>query len=280
MADGSAPSNQTRQELRRRGAEVLAVLGHGTTPPRPRPLYLSSVAGMQHFTTDALWGSVWSRPGLTMRLRVLVTLSILASLQRLSQLRTYLNSALNIGLDPVEVRETLIQCSAFAGFPVTVNALESLREVLEARGTSVEADEVIEVSLDELDERGARLQAQLFGAAGLSGAAGLAEVAGLSGVTGDTGDALGRLERDFVFGELLHRPGLDLPTRASCALASVVALRLPEEERAWVAGCLRVGVDAEAVGEIVLHTAYYAGFPAAREAMQIVNEVTAEGITH
>jgi 4-carboxymuconolactone decarboxylase len=252
----------TRQELRLRGAEVLSQLGHGTTPPRSRPLYLASIGGMQHYTSEALWGSVWSRSDLTMRLRVLVTVSILASLQRLAQLRTYLNSALNVGLDAAEVREALIQCAAFAGFPTTVNALELLREVLEGRGLPVETDEVAEVDLDELDDRGLRLQQQLFGSASAAEVVGPRQVFAL-------------IERRFVFGEIFHRPGLDLPSRAACALASTVALRMPEEERAWTGACLRVGMEPATIGGIVVQSAYYVGFPAAREAMRIAYEVMA-----
>jgi 4-carboxymuconolactone decarboxylase len=261
-ADQSNESGEakSRQELRQRGAEVLSQLGHGTAPPRPRPLYLASVGGMQHYTSDALWGSVWSRPDLTMRIRVLVTVSILASLQRMAQLRTYLNSALNVGVDVTEVREALIQCAAFAGFPTTVNALELLREVLEGRGLPIDTAEVTEVELDELDGRGLKLQQQLFGAASA------VEVAGAQQV-------LALIERRFVFGEIFHRPGLDLLSRAICALASTVALRMPEEERAWIGACLRVGIEPATVGGIVVQSAYYVGFPAAREAMRIANEV-------
>jgi 4-carboxymuconolactone decarboxylase len=254
---------QSRDELRHLGAEVLSRLGHGTNPPRNRPLYLASVEGMEHYTGEALWGSVWARPGLTLRVRVLVTVSILATLQRSPQLRTYLNSALNAGLDPGEVREALIQCSAFAGFPVTVNALELFRDVIEARGTSVEGGEYTEVGLHELTARGGGLQERLFGAASTAGGQDRLEA----------WDVLDGLERGFVFGELFHRTGLDLPTRAVCALASVVALRLPNEQRAWVAGCLNAGDDPEAIGEVVLQSAYYAGFPAASAAMRIVHEV-------
>ena len=62
-----------------------------------------------------------------------VTLAVLTSLQRLAQLRTYLNSALNIGIGIRQIEEVLVQCSAAAGFPATVNALELLRDVLEGR---------------------------------------------------------------------------------------------------------------------------------------------------
>ncbi len=264
---GEVPS---RLELRRQGAEVLSQLGHGTTPPRARPLYLASVEGMQHYTSDALWGAVWSRPGLTMRLRVLVTLSILASLQRLPQLRTYLNSALNLGLDAAEVQETLIQCSAFAGFPATVNAMELFREALDSRAISVAGGEVPELELEELDARGMSLYTQLFGETDPPPPA-------IAGGGGDALETLMAVERRFVYGELFCRPGLDQPGRAVCALASVIALRYPEEQRAWAEGCLRMGVEPASIQEIILQSAYYAGFPAARLARDAIQGVLDAG---
>lgn len=256
---------RSRVGLRRRGAEVVSRLGHGTNPARARPLYLASVEGMEHYTGEALWGSVWSRPGLTLRVRILVTVSVLAALPRLPQLRTYLNSALNAGLDPGEVQEALIQCSAFAGFPTTVNALELFREVIDARGTTVERREVAEVDLEELAARGLDLQRQLFGDSSGRQPPDRLEAA----------DVLAGLEREFVFGELFQRPGLDLPTRAMCALACVVALRMPDDQRAWVTGCVRVGVEPRSIGEVVLQCGYYAGFPAASAAMRTAQEALA-----
>jgi 3-oxoadipate enol-lactonase / 4-carboxymuconolactone decarboxylase len=137
-----------------------------------------------------------------------------------------------------------------------------LREVLEGRGLPVETDEVAEVDLDELDDRGLRLQQQLFGSASAAEVVGPRQVFAL-------------IERRFVFGEIFHRPGLDLPSRAACALASTVALRMPEEERAWTGACLRVGMEPATIGGIVVQSAYYVGFPAAREAMRIAYEVMA-----
>jgi 4-carboxymuconolactone decarboxylase len=254
----------TRAELRRRGAEVLARLGHGTTPARARPLYLASVEGMSQYTGEALFGAVWSRPGLSLRHRLLVTVSVLACLQRLPQLRTYLNSALNVDLDPREVREALIQCSVFAGFPTTVNTLELFREVLEGRGLTLDREEVAVVELDELDARGGRLQEELFGAV-------VADP--LPGAAGDARRALAEIERRFVFGELFLRPQLDGPSRAVCALASVIALQRPDEQRAWAGACGRTGVEPAAIAEVVLQCAYYAGFPAAWSALAVVEEV-------
>jgi 4-carboxymuconolactone decarboxylase len=254
----------SRDQLRQRGDEVVAHLGHGTN--RARRQYLASIPGAQEYTREAVFASVWSRPGLTLRLRLLVTISVLTTLQRLPQLRTYLNSALNVHVDATELREALLQGSVFAGFPTTVNSLELLEEILEARGTVVAPEPVVHVSIEDLDARGRLLQERLFGAPA-------ATEVDIAGALGDAPGALDRIERQFAFGELFQRPDLDLAGRAMCGLAAVVALQRPEDQRRWAAACLRVGVEPAAVGEVVLQAAHYAGFPAAREAMDIVQEV-------
>jgi 4-carboxymuconolactone decarboxylase len=262
MSSGDVPGGRglpSRSALRQEGEAVVAELGHGTTPPRPRPLFSTALEGMGHYTAEALWGAVWTRPGLSRRHRLMVTLSVLTCLQRLPQLRTYLNSSLNTGLEPAAVAEVLVQCSVFAGFPVIVNGLELFREVLEARGVAVEPEPVQQVPAEVLDERGARLQAQLSGASS----------DGPDPVS-PTGPAavLAAIERRYVYGEIFHRPGLTLAERTMCALASVVALGDAEEQAAWKRACGNAGLDPETVDEVVLHVAHYAGFPAAHRALR------------
>jgi 4-carboxymuconolactone decarboxylase len=256
----------SREELRRRGAEVIEHLQHGTNPPRARPLYLASIPGMDHYNGEALWGGVWARPGLDLRLRMVVTLSILSCLQRLPQLRTYLNSALTIGLDPREIREILIQCSVYAGFPTTVNSLELLREVLERRNIEVPPTDVLEVSLDELEDRGRTLWEHLLGGTEPDDAVDAANL---------LAPDLRHIEIQYVFGEMYHRPGLDLKTRAICAIASLVALRFEDHLGAWLRGGLRAGLSRDELVETLMHSAYYAGFPAATDALVVASRVLA-----
>ena len=51
----------------------------------------------------------------------------------MTQLRTALNSGLDAGLTINEIKEILVQIYAYAGFPRTLNALNSFRNVLEER---------------------------------------------------------------------------------------------------------------------------------------------------
>jgi len=247
---------------------VQSALGHGTNPPRARPLHLGSVWGLEHYTSEALWGSVWARPGLDRRTRVLCTLAVLTSLQRMAQLRTYLNSALNVGVELAEIEEVLVQCSVQAGFPTTVNSLELLRDVLEARDrpSSAERTGVVDEpppDLDGLTERGRALAERLFGAPPSGPDSGPEEA-------GEPVRALSVVHERYVLGQIYLRPGLDLATRVLCTVAALTALGLDDEVARWAGAAGRVGLGRPAVEEVVLQCAYYAGFPAAERAMAAV----------
>lgn len=52
-----------------------------------------------------------------MKTREMLTVTSLAVQQTLPQLKAHINAALNVGVTPLEVRETLYQCAPFIGFP-------------------------------------------------------------------------------------------------------------------------------------------------------------------
>jgi 4-carboxymuconolactone decarboxylase len=234
---------------------VLADLRHGTYPPRTRDLYQSAVPGLGSYTTEALWGSVWARPALSRRDRLLATIAVMVALARLQQLRTYFNSALNFGVDPVELHEVAIQCSVHAGYPVTVNALELLRDVLEIRHETAELPDVPKVPIDELDRRGRALHLELFGSVPPVDE------------SGSPPSALTTVELQFGFGEILSRPGLDLRGRVIVAIAANLALRDASEVERWMAAGQRVGLTDVELDEVLLQAAHYVGLAPARRAL-------------
>lgn len=253
----------TREELRRKGDEIARRLGHGTNPPRPRPVATASIPGMQHYTRESIFGAVWARPGLELRYRMLATLSVLTCLQRLQQLRTYINSALNMGLGPQEVQEVFIHCSIYAGFPTAVNSLELAQEVFQQRGVTVPPMDVPEVSLEEMEARGQALRQSLMGDTDQGG-----YVAAADALAPD----LRRLAVQYGFGGLYHRPGLDLKSRVVCAIAALTALRAEPQLRNFMKAGVRVGLSRQEVVEVLMQTAPYAGFPAALNAVAIAQQ--------
>jgi 4-carboxymuconolactone decarboxylase len=81
--------------------------------------------------TEHIWGGLWNRPGLDLKFRSLVVISVLAATGHHHELQTHLRGALNLGWTPDELREAMLQIAGYAGFPASVEALRVLREVLD-----------------------------------------------------------------------------------------------------------------------------------------------------
>ncbi len=254
----------TRDELRRKGNEIRERLQHGTYPERARPRAVASIPGLRNFTGEAIFGSVWARPGLDIRYRMLATLSVLSTLQRLSQFQTYVHSALNMGMSPEEIQEVPIHCSLYAGFPSAVNSLELVHEAFQERGIEVQQTEVPEVSLEEMERRGRELRDQLLGTE---------DRGGYANALVDLAPDLRVLTYQFAFGEIFFRPGLDLKSRVVCTTAALTALRADGPLRNLLQAGPRVGFSKEEMVEVLMQTGGYAGYPAALNAISIAAQV-------
>lgn len=80
----------------------------------------------------------------------------------------------------------------------------------------------------------------------------------------------------YAWGEVWDRPGLDRAQRSIATLAALVALGAENEIAMHVRAALRNGLSAEQIKETILHTAIYAGLPAANSAFAIAQAVIAE----
>ena len=254
----------SREELRRKGGEIRERLQHGAYPVRERPRATTSIPGLRNFTGESIFGAVWSRPGLDIRYRMLATLSVLTSLQRLSQFETYVNSALSMGMQPEEIQEVPIHCSLYAGFPSAVNSLELVHKAFGERGVAVPQAEVPEVSLEELETRGRQLREQLFGEEGQGG---------YNAALMDLAPDLRTITYQYGFGEIFFRPGLDLKSRVVCTTAALTAVRADNQLRNFLRAGPRVGFTQEEITEVLIQTGGYAGYPAALNAISIAAEV-------
>jgi 4-carboxymuconolactone decarboxylase len=80
----------------------------------------------------------------------------------------------------------------------------------------------------------------------------------------------------YAWGEIWDRPDLSRRDRSIATLAVLVALRAENEVAMHVRAALRNGLTGEEIKEVILHTAVYAGLPAANAAFAIADEVIAE----
>jgi 4-carboxymuconolactone decarboxylase len=79
-----------------------------------------------------------------------------------------------------------------------------------------------------------------------------------------------------AWGDVWSRPGLDRRTRSAITLAVLTALRAESELPMHVRAARRNGLTAEEISEVLLHTAVYAGVPAANAAFAIAQRTLDE----
>ena len=94
-------------------------------------------------------------------------------------------------------------------------------------------------------------------------------VAGTTPLTAPFQDFITR----YAWGAVWGRDGLDRRTRSCVTLAVLTALRCEEELAMHVRAARRNGLTPDEIAEVLLHTAVYAGVPAANSALAIAQRV-------
>jgi 4-carboxymuconolactone decarboxylase len=80
----------------------------------------------------------------------------------------------------------------------------------------------------------------------------------------------------YAWGEVWSRPGLPRHTRSLVTLALMVALNRGDEFKMHVRAAFNNGVTRDEIRELLLHTAIYAGVPAANAAYHLAEEALEE----
>lgn len=96
---------------------------------------------LQQWVTEHAWGSTWQRDGIDLKTRSLVTVAMLVALGRVTELKGHLRGAVNNGASLVEIREVLLHAGVYAGAPAAVEGFRAAREVIDAMGLALPADD-------------------------------------------------------------------------------------------------------------------------------------------
>ena len=84
--------------------------------------------------TAIAWGTIWSRPGLPLKVRSLVTLGMLAALDRPDEIRGHVLGALNNGATMDEIIEVFVHSAGYCGFPASNGGVRLCVEVFTEQG--------------------------------------------------------------------------------------------------------------------------------------------------
>jgi len=214
-----------------------------------------------------IFGDVFDTGVLSDQTRELITVTILACLQTLPQLSAHTTAALNVGVQPIQIREAIYQLAPFIGFPRTLNAVAAINEVFRGHGMDLPLPPQGTVQDADRYARGLAEQAPLYGTEIKDDLADLPE---------PFNEALPRFLTEFCFGDFYTRDGLTLAERellVLCALATLgdTTAQLGPHGRA----CLQVGNTKTAVVAALVHCFPYIGFPRAVAAIRAVKNLEA-----
>jgi alkylhydroperoxidase/carboxymuconolactone decarboxylase family protein YurZ len=130
MSDDTDRTGATEDELLSRGRAVQAQLWPATaTGPTGQFPAAKLAPDFYRYVTQSAFGMIWSRPGLELRDRSLVTVAQLAALGRTDELRAHLRGALSLGISTEELVEVLMQTAIYAGVPAANDALKVAADV-------------------------------------------------------------------------------------------------------------------------------------------------------
>lgn len=85
----------------------------------------------QTLITEAAWGHVWSRPGLTKRERSLITMALLAALGHHDEVAMHTRATANTGATPDDLMEVMLHVAIYAGVPAANHNIKIIKDVLE-----------------------------------------------------------------------------------------------------------------------------------------------------
>jgi 4-carboxymuconolactone decarboxylase len=137
---GGAERGVASDDLYERGLAVRrAVLGHAHVE---RALAAAGELDrdFQEYITRAAWGEIWARPGLPRHTRHLLTLAMLAALDRQEELGMHIKATLNTGVTLEELREVLMQVAVYAGIPAANSAFRTAKRVLDEQRAERKAE--------------------------------------------------------------------------------------------------------------------------------------------
>jgi 4-carboxymuconolactone decarboxylase len=85
----------------------------------------------QDLVTRHAWGDIWTRPGLDLRTRSLVTIALMAASGQHEELSLHIRATRNTGATRDEIKEVLLQVAVYAGVPAANSAFRVAKAALE-----------------------------------------------------------------------------------------------------------------------------------------------------
>lgn len=259
----------TLEERYRQGQEMRDILAGGDLTHYTLPGTDVLAPDLKRIIDESLFGSIWNRDGLDLKLRCIATLAGLMALGELSLLRRTIERCLNVGLTPAQVVEVFIQMTFYVGVPAVEDAMNLTKDIFEARGIKYTPTRSYntERTADELYEEGVRVHQEY-----------ISDITAYQSEDPNSQEnQLDRIINEYHWGAIYTRPHLDQKARVICGLACMTVMgQYDRQMRARIEGALRVGLTPEEIMEVFIQLTMYGGYFNTRTAMRIARSVFVE----
>ena len=222
---------------------------------------------MMEILQKYIFGEIFTVGNLDLKTRELITITTLATMQTLPQLKAHTNGALNAGATPLEIREAMYQLAPFIGFPKTLNAIATVNEVFKEQGIELPLKSAKTVEENERFEKGYAIQNPVYGNE-------IKEA--LSNLPDNMGDDVSRFLTEFCFGDIYTRDALDIKTRELLILTVLVTNGKFDTLESHIKGNLKVGNSKETITSAIIQAMPYVGFPNAISSLKVLKKVLNE----
>ncbi|MGN1318273.1 MAG: carboxymuconolactone decarboxylase family protein [Lachnospirales bacterium] len=210
---------------------------------------------------NLVYGELYQQGQLTDKDREMITLATLTTLGTTTILKTHIYSALNAGMTPVEITETVYHCTPYVGAAKSLEAIAVVNEVFDEKGIKIPESQATVTEESRFDD-GSAAQTKLFGN------------------LGDTKPKEGE-ERygrsflpDYCFGDFYTRKGLTLEQHELLTWVCIATLGGAEAQlTGHTNGNKNVGKSKEYMLEVLTDIMPYIGYPRTLNALNIINTV-------
>lgn len=213
---------------------------------------------LEQHTQERLYGEVWRRSGLSRRDRSLVTIAMMIARGQQPALTYYADQALENGVTPREVSETILHLAYYCGWGSAMAAVGPVGEVFAKRGVGADQLPSATPALLPLD---AAVEAQ--------------RAQSVADSFAQTSPELVDYTTDYLFKDLWLRPDLAPRDRSLITVAALIAAGQTAQVPFHLNRAMDNGLTEAEASETITHLAFYAGWPYAMSALPVAKEVFA-----
>lgn len=212
-----------------------------------------------------IYGEVWQHGNLEPKIRELIIIAVNITNNNMEQCAEHVEAALNIGISPVEIKETLYQCAPYVGFSKVQNAIVVTNQIFEEKGVKLPLENQSTTTENNRIAKGIEVQKSIFGSKNIDN------------LRANAPDNLKHIQdylSGYCFGDICGRNGLDIKIRELITFIIIATLGGCENQlRAHIGGNAAIGNDKETLLNVITQCMPYIGFPRTLNAITCINEV-------